>query len=573
MNPLNLPVFTINAQCQDCYKCVRQCPVKAIKVEDGHASIIPELCIHCGHCVAVCPVHAKQIRDDLSKFKVLTAMNKKIIISLAPSWRAEFKNIPDSKMIAAIKKLGVEIVSETALGAEEVNANIAKFLSKSHGIKISSACPSIVELIEKYYPHLVKCITPIASPLLSHTKYLRNLYGDEYIIGFIGPCISKKVESDQHPNELNFAVTFNDLQELFAEKNIVPNNLPDSNDKFEPDNAKEGNIYPIDGGMIQTIDLPENCKYELYNISDVEKIKELFSSLTEKELKKDMFFETLACKGGCVNGPGCVKDKSYLLKEIDILSDFAFKGKKTDRDINNDIDISLEYSVDHKLKRDKNKTLTIEEVFKSIGKHKPEDEKNCGGCGYNSCRDFAEAIIEGKAEPSMCVSYLRKLAQKKTTALFKTIPSGIIIVNKNMEIQETNINFFKILGLTEFFGTDAEGYEGARLDKMISFTGMFKKVLDGGEDINEKEINVDDKYLKITIFTVEPNELVGAVLQDITEPSVMRDHTINQAKKVIEKNLDMVQKVAFLLGENAAAAEVALNSIIELSGKSEKMSK
>lgn len=214
-------------------------------------------------------------------------------------------------------------------------------------------------------------------------------------------------------------------------------------------------------------------------------------------------------------------------------------------------------------------------MFKTIGKIRPEDEKNCGGCGYNTCREFAQAIIDGKAESSMCVSYLRSLAQKKANALFRTMPSGVIIVNKDLIIQESNANFFKVLGLDDQFGTDSLDLEGAELSKMISFAGMFKKVLEEGNDVLDKELRYGNKYLKISIFSIEKHELIGAVLQDITVPSTAREHTIIQAKKVINKNLDMVQKIAFLLGENAAEVEVALDSIIDISGidKAENISK
>lgn len=219
--------------------------------------------------------------------------------------------------------------------------------------------------------------------------------------------------------------------------------------------------------------------------------------------------------------------------------------------------------------------LSIADVFKTIGKSRPEDEKNCGGCGYNTCREFAQAIIDGKAESSMCVSYLRTLAQKKANALFRTMPSGVIIVNKDLMIQESNANFFKVLGLDELFGTDSLDLDGAQLDKMIPFAGMFKKVLEEGKDVLDKEFKYEAKYLKISIFSIEKHELVGAVIQDITLPSTAREHTISQAKKVINKNLDMVQKIAYLLGENAAEVEIALDSIIDISGvdSSENVSK
>jgi iron only hydrogenase large subunit-like protein len=572
MNPNNLPVFTRFADCQDCYKCVRGCPVKAIRVENHHASIIPELCIHCGHCVDICPVGAKKVRDDLSKLKINISLNKKIVISLAPSWKSEFPRLKKEQMISALKFLGITEVSETALGAEEVNRHLTSYLSDAQGIKISTACPTIVELIEKFYPTLTEKLVPMDSPLLAHSKMLRDYYGDEYVIGFIGPCISKKVESDKFPNNLSFALTFKDLHKYFEERGINPYILDVKEGvEFSPRGAEEGTLYPIEGGMIDTLQIIGESNYQSYSISGTDEIIKLLDDILERGTDKNIFIETLSCKGGCINGPGCIKEKSYLLKEMEIIENNPFIGKRTLGD--SAVNINQEYAK-QTMEPEKTSDLTITEVFKTIGKNRPEDEKNCGGCGYNTCREFAQAIIDGKAEASMCVSYLRILAQKKANALFRTMPSGVIIVNKDMIIQESNTNFFKVLGLEEQYGCDSIELEGAQLDKMITFPGMFKKVIEEGNDILDKELRYKDKYLKISIFSIEKHELVGAVIQDITVPSTAREHTIMQAKKVINKNLDMVQKIAYLLGENAAEVEIALDSIIDLSGidKTEKIS-
>lgn len=573
MNPSNLPVFTRFAECQDCYKCVRGCPVKAIKVEKHHASIIPDLCIHCGHCVDICPVEAKRVRDDLFKLKINLSLNKKIVISLAPAWRSEFSGLKKEQMITALKLLGITEVSETALGAEEVNSNLSNYLSDASGVKISTACPSIVELVEKYYPDLVKRLTPIDSPLMAHSKILREHFGSDFVIGFIGPCISKKIEADKFPDNLSFAITFKDLHRFFKERGINPYQLDvTAGVDFSPRSAEEGTLYPIEGGMIDTLQIVGDSNYQSYAISGTDEIIKLFDDLLKKGVDKNIFIETLSCKGGCINGPGCLKENSYLLKEMEITENNPFIGKRTM--VKSVVDIAQDY-VSKQLIAEKGNGLSIAEVFKTIGKSRPEDEKNCGGCGYNTCREFAQAIIDGKAESSMCVSYLRTLAQKKANALFRTMPSGVIIVNKELIIQESNANFFKVLGLDDQFSTDSLELDGASLDKIISFAGMFKKVLEEGKDILDKELRYGAKYLKVSIFSIEKHELVGAVLQDITVPSTAREHTITQAKNVIDKNLDMVQKIAFLLGENAAEVEIALDSIIDLSGidRAENISK
>lgn len=573
MNPNSLPVFTRFAECQDCYKCVRGCPVKAIKVEGHHASIIPDLCIHCGHCVDICPVEAKRVRDDLFKLKINLSLNKKVVISLAPAWRSEFSGLKKEQMITALRLLGITEVSETALGAEEVNSHLTNYLKDASGVKISTACPTIVELVQKYYPELIDSLSPMDSPLMAHSKILREHFGAEYVIGFIGPCISKKVEADNFPDNLDFAITFTDLHRYFQERGINPYLLDVAEElDFSPRSAEEGTLYPIEGGMINTLEIVGDSHYQSYAISGTDEIKKLFDDLLKKGLDKNIFIETLSCKGGCINGPGCLKGNSYLLKEMEIMEDNPFVGKRTlGKSV---VDIKQDY-VQKTMLKEQGNGLSIADVFKTIGKSRPEDEKNCGGCGYNTCREFAQAIIDGKAESSMCVSYLRTLAQKKANALFRTMPSGVIIVNKDLMIQESNANFFKVLGLDELFGTDSLDLDGAQLDKMIPFAGMFKKVLEEGKDVLDKEFKYEAKYLKISIFSIEKHELVGAVIQDITLPSTAREHTISQAKKVINKNLDMVQKIAYLLGENAAEVEIALDSIIDISGvdSSENVSK
>ena len=144
------PVYTLTNECKDCYKCVRHCPVKAIKIENDHASVIPEKCISCGHCVQVCPTNAKCVRTDIEKVKNLFIAKKDVYVSLAPSWRSVFENSA-KKMIAVLKKLGFKEVSETALGAQEVSIHDAEVLNKmDKGLLISSACPVIVDYIRLY---------------------------------------------------------------------------------------------------------------------------------------------------------------------------------------------------------------------------------------------------------------------------------------------------------------------------------------------------------------------------------------------------------------------------------------
>lgn len=210
MNSL-YPVYTLKNECHDCYRCVRECPVKAIKIQNGSASVIAEKCIACGHCVKVCPSEAKRVRTDIEKVKTLIIAGKDVYVSLAPSWTGVY-DFSTSVMVATLRKLGFKGVSETALGAEEVSIETTKILKESeNGLYISSACPVIVDYVRKYHSEFSRNIVSIASPALTHAKMLKNHYGKDISVVFIGPCIGKKNESDRHRDLIDAALTFEEL--------------------------------------------------------------------------------------------------------------------------------------------------------------------------------------------------------------------------------------------------------------------------------------------------------------------------------------------------------------------------
>ncbi len=185
-------IYTEKRECQDCHKCIRECPVKAIRVQDGYARVVPELCILCGSCILACPNSAKQVRDDLPVAKALLASGRSVVVSLAPSFVAQYPSVRPHQLVHALKKLGFLAVSETALGAQQVSANVLSLMRGEPGrIWISSACPAVVDFVGKYHPECQDAISPLLSPLLTHCKMLRDHYGNVGVV-FIGPCIAKK---------------------------------------------------------------------------------------------------------------------------------------------------------------------------------------------------------------------------------------------------------------------------------------------------------------------------------------------------------------------------------------------
>jgi Na+-translocating ferredoxin:NAD+ oxidoreductase RNF subunit RnfB len=542
--------------------------VKAIKIENNAASIIDELCIHCGTCVNTCPVGAKQIRDDSARGKNLLRLKEKVILSLAPSWRTEFEGLEAGKLIAAVKLLGFFGVSETALGAEEVSANMAIHLQdRDAPLAISSACPVVVDYIRKYQPHLTPFISPFLSPLLAHCTLLRKSYGADIGIVFAGPCIAKKQEADDHPGLLNVALTFQALRSWLEQADIDPERLePGADTGFIPGPAAEGGLYPMDGGMIAGITRegkPSNARFMSFSgmkaVAGV--VRELEEIVNHPVGGGPLFLELLACEGGCINGPLMTPHHSTAIKRLRLIREIPYPGDAIPRVPTLEVGELFDAAPVREARFSESQ---IKAVLAKIGKRSPKDEFNCGGCGYDNCRDFAAAVLEGKAESGMCLHYMRKLAHKKANKLIEKMPSAVVIVDEDLRIIECNANFAALGGgEVELIYENHPGLVGANLEAVVPISGHFRKVLESGEDLLEKSIGCNDAILHCSIFSIERNHVVGGIIQDITQPSVRKEEIIRKARRVISENLKTVQKIAYLLGENASETEITLSSIIE----------
>ena len=559
------PVYTLKNECNDCYKCIRGCHIKAIRIQSGSASVINEKCIACGHCVTICPAGAKKVRNDIDVVKALFLTGKKVYVSLAPSWAGVY-NISKEKMIAALKKLGFAGVSETALGAQEVSIQTAKQLNQAEkGLFISSACPVIDDYIRLYKPEFAKCITPIASPALTHCGLLKDMLGDDIKIVFIGPCIAKKNEADANPDLMSVALTFDELNYWIKEEFIDIENIEtDETCKFVPESSYEGALYPIEGGMNETIKRVGIDKDDVtfIGVSSLESFDKSLQNINPDKIENKIFVEALACSGGCINGPCLSSEKSRILITSDIYANTQYRDEvpKEPRKVVEKEYIpapveTVEYSIEQ-----------ITKALRKISKHTEEDELNCSGCGYASCREFVNALISGDAEPSQCVSYMRKIAVRKAAAMLRCMPSAVVIVDSNMEIVEANDSFehmFLSEEMYEVFASRQDGLTGAAIDRIVPFSELFKSALDTGKDIHQEHYALDDKLYDISIFTIEDNELVGAVISDVTKSEMDRSKIAQKAREVITKNIATVQEIASLLGEHMVETELLLNSIAE----------
>lgn len=557
------PVYTLKNECHDCYKCVRECHIKAIKVSDGSASVIDNKCIACGHCVKVCPSGAKKVRNDIDKVKTLMVMQKKIYVSLAPSWAGVYDLTPE-QMIAVLKKLGFYAVSETALGAQQVSIKTAEVLNNSpNGLYISSACPVIVDYIRLYKPELAKNIVNVASPALTHAKMLKEQYGNDICVVFIGPCIGKKNESDNNTDYISASLTFDELNYWISEEFINVSELDiNSEDKFVPEEAYEGSLYPIEGGMNDTIKkVGVNDDVTLLNISGLDSFDRAIDGLDINSLDKKVFIEALSCDTGCINGPCLSSHKAGIIITSEILSKVKFRNN-----IPKIAEVVFEKDyTENPVEENEVSFAEITKALNRIGKHAPEDELNCGGCGYSTCRDMAKALVTGDAEPSMCVSYMRKIAMRKAAAMLRCMPSAIVMVDKNLDIVEANEAFMRMFcgEMYEIFASRKEGLAGASIDRIISFSNIFVELLKSGGDMHKSHYQVKNRLYDINAFTIEKGEIVGAVITDVTKVEIDREKIAAKAKEVITKNIAKVQEIACLLGEHMVETEVLLNSIAQ----------
>lgn len=553
-------VYTLEAECQDCYKCLRECPVKAIRIANGRASVEPERCIACGRCVRVCPAKAKKIRDDVARAKYLLQDKKPVYLCLAPSWRAEYPGVSAGQFIAAVKGMGFAGVVEAALGAQEVSAWTARHIKeRGGGVWLSSACPACVEFIRQYLPNFSDRITPVASPAAAAARLLRDRAGECHVL-FAGPCIAKKNEAEESGGLIELALTFRELREWMAEAGINPEKCSAEGQFFYPEAAAEGKLFPAEGGMIETMrPYFTGMKVRLLGVAGIEKLERLLQKFDKVLAGEAVFIECLACDGGCLAGPGMEQGNAALPAVLDIYDDAG--GAVEIRPVR--VEVLKNYAPTRPSGR-----LYSEErlrvALRRIGKEATADELNCGGCGYDSCRDFAQALLEMRAEPQMCVSYMRRLAQKKANGLLRSMPSGVVIVNDSMEIVECNESF------AELFGEDTQaayqtlpGLAGAQLESIVPFGGLFRTALRSGEDIVREHFEYDGRLFTINIFSIEEGATVGAVIQDVTRQELKREYIARRAREVIRKNIATVQEIACLLGEHVTDTEILLSSIAD----------
>ena len=549
------------ANCKNCYKCIRNCPIKAIELKDGQAQVIEQDCVLCGKCVLVCPQNAKEVRNDVEAAKALIASGKKVYASIAPAFIASYGVSGVDEFSSYLKQLGFFDVSETAQGAYIVKSEYEKMVeNRTQDVIISSCCSTVVTLIQKYHPTVLKYIAPILSPMQTHAKLIKESDPDAYVV-FVGPCISKKSEAQAYGGLVDCVLTFDELNDWFASEGIV---LPASPEEL--DSTKYlSRFFPVSGGILKTMKKDPDFSY--ITVDGMENCMEAIGEI-EKGNLKNCFIEMSACPGSCINGPSIRRHKHSVLSSKMRTENYASGHAEHisyERDYNISADLDLTKNIrDEHIQVVMPGEAQIKEILKKMGKTAPEDELNCGTCGYATCRDKAIAVYFGKAETSMCLPFMMEKAASLSDEIIEATPNAIVTVDNQLNIRQINDACRDMFGIA-----DAKDVIGKDVS-IIMDANNFVSVLDGAEKQKTTKEFLAEYNLVVeqTFIYDSPNDIAICIMRDITEREhileknmQMKTEAANIADKVIEKQMRIVQEIASLLGETAAETKIALTEL------------
>ncbi len=548
------------SNCKNCYKCIRHCPVKAIRFSGNQAHIIGNECILCGHCFVVCPQNAKQIVDSTEKARVLLQSGAPVVVSLAPSFIANYDGVGIESMRKALKALGFFDVEETAIGATIVKTEYERLLAEEkRDIVITSCCHSVNLLIQKHFPSALEYLADVMSPMQAHCADIKRRMPDAKTV-FIGPCVAKKDEAEHYEGLVDAVLTFEELTNWLKNEGIElekeVDNTPESRARF----------FPTTGGVLKTmaeripgytyiaIDGVENC---------IAALKDIENGKTHK-----CFIEMSACVGSCIGGP--VMEKYHSTAPIKDYMTVANYAGERDFEVEQPAPMSLrKYFTQIEKKLAPPTESEIMAVLRQMGKFKPSDELNCGSCGYNSCREKAVAIIQGKAEISMCLPFLKDKAESFSDTIVKNTPNGLIVLNENLEVQQINNAARKIMNIRS--ESDVLGEPVVR----ILDPTLFMRVKNSGRSVRDQRTYLAEykKYVEQTVVYDPDSRMLIGIMRDITDEEADREkkarinkQTVEVADTVVEKQMRIVQEIASLLGETAAETKIALTKLKESIG-------
>ena len=544
------------SNCKSCFRCVRKCPIKAIRFSGNQAHIIGNECILCGNCVVQCPQNAKEIADGIEKTRVLIQSGDPVIVSLAPSFIANYDGVGIESMRRALKKLGFADVEETAIGATIVKNEYERMIrEEERDVIITSCCHSINLLIQKRFPECLQYLADVMSPMQAHCSDIKKRIPNAKTV-FIGPCVAKKDEAEYYENIVDAVLTFEELDRMLEKEGVK---LEVETDSSENSRAR---FFPTTGGVLKTMaqDAPG---YTYIAMDGVENCMTALADIASGKIHK-CFVEMSACLGSCIGGPVMNRTKKPLVSDYLKVANYA-GTRDFEVDQPTPAELVKNFSViEHKIPMPGETEIMA--VLRQMGKFKESDELNCGTCGYNSCRDKAIAIIQGKAEISMCLPFLKDKAESFSDTIVRNTPTGLIVLNENLEVQQINNAARKIMNIRS--ESDVLGEPVIRiLDPTV-----FVQVKNSGRTVRDQRTYLAEykKYVEQTVVYDTDSRLLISIMRDVTDEveseerkeSISRQ-TVEVADKVVEKQMRIVQEIASLLGETAAETKIALTKLKE----------
>lgn len=545
------------SNCKNCYKCIRHCPVKSIRFSANQAHIVENECILCGQCFVVCPQDAKEIVNDIEKAKVLIQSDDPVYASIAPSFIANYNGIGIESLKKALLKLGFYDVEETAIGATYVKNEYEKMVKDGgHNIIISSCCNTVNLLIQKYFPKALKYLANVLSPMQAHCSDIKKRNPQAKTI-FIGPCLSKKEEADRYKGIVDCVLTFEELTNWLNDEGIELEKVEEKANVHS-----KTRLFPTTGGILKTM----NCSESDYNYLAIDGVESCINTLKDIEngsISK-CFIEMSACVGGCIAGPIIEKKHCSHLKDYVLVNNYA--GIKDFEVTQLESKYYIKNFAPIDLHKDIPSEYDIMQILKQMGKTKKSDELNCGSCGYNTCREKAIAIYQGKAQISMCLPYLKEKAESFSDSIVSNTPNALIVLNDKFEVQQINAAAKKLLHIKS--DSDVLGDQVVRILDPVPFI----KVLDTKVNLRNKKVYLAEyeKYVEQTIIYDANCHLLICIMRDVTEITKEKSkkeeiskQTIEIADKVVDKQMRIVQEIASLLGETAAETKIALTKLKE----------
>ena len=543
------------SNCKNCYKCIRYCPVKSIRFSGNQAHIIGNECILCGHCFVVCPQNAKEIVNEIEKVKVMMQGGAAVYASLAPSFIANYDGVGFEAMKEALCKLGFAGVEETAIGATMVKNEYERLMrEEQRDIVITSCCHSINLLIQKYFPKQLQYLADVVSPMQAHCADIKKRHPEAKTV-FIGPCVAKKDEAQHYEGIVDAVLTFEELTSWMREAGVTPVG------EMEQTEESRARFFPTTGGVLKTMEPVPGYAY--LALDGVENCMAALRDIENGKIHR-CFIEMSACVGSCIGGP--VMEKYHRSPVMDYMTVANYAGTK-------------DFAVEQPQVMEMRKHFAVIEtcmqtpseheivnVLRQMGKTRPEDELNCGSCGYDTCREKAIAILQGKSEVSMCLPYLKEKAESFSDSIVNYTPNGLIVLNEKLEVQQINDAARKIMNIRS--ASDVLGDQVVRiLDPTI-----LMQVLSSKRSIREQRVYLAEygKFVEQSVVYDANNHLLICIMRDMTHEETERRrkdsisrNTIEVADRVVEKQMRIVQEIASLLGETAAETKIALTKLKE----------